>query len=631
MLRTTIYILLFSVVCFLMITCGQQEESPYLNVKNKEAHYVGMQECKTCHSDKYESFMRTGMGKSWGLATREKSSADFSPEHALVYDSSLNFYYKPFWDRDSMYIMEFRLEGKDTVHKLIEKVSYIVGSGQHTNSHLTFTNGYLHQAPITFYTQKGKWDLAPGFEKGHNSRFSRKIELECITCHNAYPEFVEGSLNKYANIPLGIDCERCHGPGSIHVENKRKGDILDTANQIDYSIVNPKKMSTEQQNNLCMRCHLQGVTVLNEGKSFFDFRPSQLLQHTMNTFMPVFSDDENNMIMASHVERMKLSRCYVTSAKMSCITCHNPHISVKETPVEHFNTACVSCHTAENTCKESLTSRQAEKNNCVHCHMPKNSSIDIPHVAVTDHKIRVVRKVEKNISSVARFIRMQCYSRNDADDRTKAKGFMEFYERYEPEAFYLDSAKNYLSRYMGRKTMPDNDVIRYYFLSSNYEEIISLVMNIEPKEVKEAWSAYRIAESYAQKGNHERALSFLEQAVALKPYALDFQNKYVAELIANKRWDEARRVCFFLLSEYPHQSMVCFNLGFIYDQQQNIEQAQRYYEFALKYNPDHVQSLINLSVIYYRMNKKDRIRSLLVKALKIEPDNEQVRSMLSDL
>lgn len=75
--------------------------------------------------------------------------------------------------------------------KRVEKISYIVGSGQHTNSHLIDINGYLHQAPITFYTQKGQWDLAPGFEKGQNTRFERKIEMECITCHNGYPEQVK--------------------------------------------------------------------------------------------------------------------------------------------------------------------------------------------------------------------------------------------------------------------------------------------------------------------------------------------------------------------------------------------------------------------------------------------------------
>ena len=61
-------------------------------------------------------------------------------------------------------------------------------------------------------------DLPPGFENGNNSRFSRKIGLECMSCHNAYPEHIEGSLNKYKSILTGIDCERCHGPGEVHIK-----------------------------------------------------------------------------------------------------------------------------------------------------------------------------------------------------------------------------------------------------------------------------------------------------------------------------------------------------------------------------------------------------------------------------
>lgn len=102
--------------------------------------------------------------------------------------------------------------------------------------------------------------------------------MECITCHNGYPEFVAGSLNKFNNIKLGIDCERCHGPGNLHVSAKQNGDIIDTATSIDYTIVNPKKLSIEAQNNLCQRCHLQGIAVLKEGKSFMDFLPSQELE-----------------------------------------------------------------------------------------------------------------------------------------------------------------------------------------------------------------------------------------------------------------------------------------------------------------------------------------------------------------
>ena len=105
---------------------------------------------------------------------------------------------------------------------------------------------------------------------GANTRFSRKIGLECMSCHNALPQFEVGSENKFSSIPGGISCERCHGPGSIHVQQKKAGILVDTANAIDYSIVNPGKLSIDLQFVICHRCHLQGNAVLKDNHSFFD-------------------------------------------------------------------------------------------------------------------------------------------------------------------------------------------------------------------------------------------------------------------------------------------------------------------------------------------------------------------------
>ncbi|HMR43691.1 MAG TPA: pilus assembly protein TadD, partial [Saprospiraceae bacterium] len=145
--------------------------SAYLNLADSVA-YVGMQTCRSCHQNIYETFIHTGMGQSFDLATRDKSAATYG-EHALVYDKKSDFYYRPYFRDSVLFIEEFRLENGDTVHKRTEQMAYIIGSGQHTNSHILNINGYIFQAPITFYTQKGRWDMAPGFGTGKNERFSR--------------------------------------------------------------------------------------------------------------------------------------------------------------------------------------------------------------------------------------------------------------------------------------------------------------------------------------------------------------------------------------------------------------------------------------------------------------------------
>ena len=75
--------------------------------------------------------MQTGMGQSFYFATPQKAKPvleNISP----VYDTAKNnMYYKPYFKGDSMYIKEFRLAGKDTVHQFDLPIQYIIGSGQH--------------------------------------------------------------------------------------------------------------------------------------------------------------------------------------------------------------------------------------------------------------------------------------------------------------------------------------------------------------------------------------------------------------------------------------------------------------------------------------------------------------------
>ena len=601
-----------------------------------------MQTCRTCHEEVYKTFSLTGMGQSFGRASKDKSSADFTPEHALVYDSNLNYYYKPYWQGDSFFIMEFRVDGGDTVHKLVQRVDYIIGSGQHTNSHIFSVNGYLYQAPITFYTQKHRWDLAPGFEKGASSRFSRLIELECMSCHNGYPDFVAGSENKFTEVKTGIDCERCHGPGSIHVFEKESGKIVDTSKGPDYSIVNPRRLPTELQNNVCQRCHLQGITVLNDGKSFFDFHPGMKLSEVMNVFMPEYEGAKDKMIMASHVERMKKSECYVQSGKLSCITCHNPHVSVKFTPRTQYLNACLSCHSpaatapgqpAQKGCTEKADVRAAKNNDCVTCHMPHNGSIDIPHVAVTDHFIRRRPLADTQEKKITAFLGMKCFNNDKPDAITTARGFLEFYERYSPSKGLLDSALLYLGRQQPVESAKkqNRDYIRVYFLLKDYNKVASYANDLKPADMNDAWASYRIAESYLQTGAVDKSVPWYKRATEILPFSLDFQNKYGTSLLATHQLPEALKVFQFIVEQNPNHVSASTNLGYIYMQNGNNAMAYNYLLHAQQLDPDYEQNLINLAVWYHNNKRLSEAETSLLHLLDKHPGNEQAKAMLMDL
>jgi tetratricopeptide (TPR) repeat protein len=619
-------IMVIGLVFTLIYTQCTEKKSIYRHIDNPQATYIGMDKCKSCHEDIYKTYMQTGMGQSWDLASPIKSAADFAK--AYVYDAKKDLHYHAYWKDNKMYIQEYRILAGDTTYHREEQIKYIVGSGQHTNSHLYEINGYLHQAPITYYTQSKKWDLAPGFEN-NNTGFNREIEAECITCHNGYPTQVAGSINKYTEVKRGIDCERCHGPGSLHAEAVLAGKIHDTSKSADLNIVNPRRMNTESQNQLCMRCHLQGISVLNDQSTFYDFQPSHALSQHWNVFMPNFTN-KNNMIMASHVERMKQSACYIKSNKMSCITCHNPHQSVRFTAKATFNKACINCH-QEKKCSEDLVVRNQAEDDCSGCHMKKNEATDIPHVAVHDHWIKKNIHAEENKKTNDEFNGLITYNTDQVSDLIRGRGFLEYYEKFNHLNRCMDSATFYITRDGQQKKYQNKDFIRIAFLKNDMRSITKLASNLQAEEITDHWNAYRIAEAYAQEGEDAIAQPFFERAINLMPYHLDVVNKYAQCLTRLGNVTEAKKQYQFIIQEFPRYAEAHSNLGYLYMKEKKYQQAITSIAQAVMLDPMNVQSRINLAVCYYSLNDKTKIKPILYEALHIDPQNQQVKAMIDDL
>jgi tetratricopeptide (TPR) repeat protein len=627
----------------------------YLN-HSDSAKYVGINTCKLCHQDIYNTYIKTGMGKSFDVATKTKSSGDY--HNSVIHDKIGDFYYKAFWFNDSLQFLEYRLKGKDTIYKRQETVDFIVGSGQHTNSHIQSVNGYLNQMPMTFYTQKQKWDLPPGFEDGRNTRFMRKIGLECMSCHNNYPEFVLGSENKFTAVPEGINCERCHGPGSIHVAQRQTGSRVDTSKYIDYSIVNPAKLSIDAQFDICQRCHLQGNTILKEGKSFYDFKPGMKLSDYMTVFLPKYKNADDEFIMASHADRLKQSQCFIASASsvtksnrlkpykdaMTCVTCHNPHVSVRETNPNVFNDACNSCHTTNGKSKLNCSKKGiSNTSNCVSCHMPKSGSIDIPHVTVHDHYIRKPM-TKKDKDGIKEFIGLYAINEKNPSPYTKAKAYINQYEKFEGKLYCLDSAALYLKDKTESDLKNNIDLlIQLYFNKNDFDKIarytdkLTDVYLIQTKLVKksysndDAWTCYRIGEAFSNLGEINRAINYYKQAVALAPFVLDFKNKYGAALAANNLLPNAEKEFTEILKENPKHVSALTNLGFVKLRQGNVKEAESLYFKALAFDPDYEALLLNIAGLYAYKKDFKQAENYLNRLLKRYPNNEQAKQALQQI
>ena len=80
-------------------------------------------------------------------------------------------------------------------------------------------------------------------------------------CHNGFPDIPKTESDTVAypafkgELPEGVDCQRCHGPGAGHVEaTKRAGASIQ---EIRAAILNPARLAPDRQIQVCMQCHLE--------------------------------------------------------------------------------------------------------------------------------------------------------------------------------------------------------------------------------------------------------------------------------------------------------------------------------------------------------------------------------------
>jgi Tfp pilus assembly protein PilF len=269
------------------------------------------------------------------------------------------------------------------------EVQFALGSGTRGRSYLINHEGYLFQSPISWYAQGKKWDLAPGYES-KNQHFDRAVTAKCLYCHANQAEAVSDTVNRY-RLPIfqgyAIGCERCHGPGEIHVR-ERESHL--EVNGSEDTIVNPLHLEPVRREGVCQQCHLQGeFRIENRNRPLADYRPGLPLHEFVAVFVqPTQLLDQKKAV--GHVEQMYASRCFQASAsELGCISCHDPHFYPDPAEkVEYYRQRCQACH-QDQGCKLDAGVRRlkSKDDSCIECHMPRFPPSDIAHTAATDHRI----------------------------------------------------------------------------------------------------------------------------------------------------------------------------------------------------------------------------------------------------
>lgn len=351
--------------------------------------YVGSAQCKLCHSEIYQNFSRTAMGRATFLPDKVVDLG-WLPKPVEFFNENHNRHYQVFARNGKVFESEYQLAQGKEVFRHTEELAYVVGTGANGATPIVRKGNYLFQAPISYYTAKKAWGLSPNYEN-QDLAFTLPITPDCIYCHSGRTQPGPGREGLYLEPPiaeLGISCENCHGPGELHVRERLHGAPLSPG--MDRSIVNPAKLSPWLADNICMNCHEGDIRTLQPGKKESDFRPGTPLNETVAILKPPIDPQSAQSPLLEHYYSMTLSKCYQGSkGRLGCQSCHDPHIepSAAEAP-KYFRERCLQCHT-EKSCTLGVEKRISEQPDdaCSNCHMPKQPALTVSHSTLTDHRI----------------------------------------------------------------------------------------------------------------------------------------------------------------------------------------------------------------------------------------------------
>ncbi|NNC96180.1 MAG: tetratricopeptide repeat protein, partial [Chitinophagales bacterium] len=263
-----------------------------------------------------------------------------------------------------------------------------------------------------------------------------------------------------------------------------------------------------------------------------------------------------------------------------------------------------------------------------------SGSIDIPHVQIHDHFIRIPEEEEmksiKAFPTADQFKRLACITSDNPGVKMKAKAYLSYYEKFSyGNQSLLDSVKNYLDAADDHETELK---IHYLYLKEDFEALAKIGNERPPSEwYNDPWSYYRIGEAFNKEANYEKALIYLTLALENKSEELDFLNKQAVVLIKLMKLEEAKAVLYRIINLQPKYASAYANLGYINIENAEFDRAEYNLERAIKLEPDYKLARWNLIKLMSLKGEKLKARKYLDSYLNLFPEDAEAITLKNSI
>lgn len=272
------------------------------------AEYIGSQTCGACHSDIYQYFANSG--HAWKLNPVINGQP---PDYPFTEITELPAGYT--WD-DIAYV----IGGYNWKARFVDSEGYIITDEPGQSGNTEYLNQYNFANEIV--GAEAGWAT---YNSGEES-----LQYTCGSCHttgyspSGNQDDLPGIVGTWEE--PGIQCEACHGPGSLHAKNPRGA-----------------RMVIDRDAEQCGQCHRR------EAYKKIDSSESFVLHH----------EEYEDVFQGKHLV-------------LDCNTCHDPHIGVIQLRIAGeitTRTECESCH-YQQTQNQAVEMHGMINTQCVDCHMP---------------------------------------------------------------------------------------------------------------------------------------------------------------------------------------------------------------------------------------------------------------------